>query len=275
MKYTIGLPRKPSPWDTSAWIRRLQLRLLQHQGRIWTLLPEMLQPNPQKRPSAKECLLKFPDMSSTHTGSIRLSKRERERLSTIQEETVIETSLEARPRKRARVTRCESSLNPEIKEQLESNLHSGSRSESGHQSECRMQSEIQPQSDSQPQSENKVLDPFGSNWLRKSWCVGSDVAAHVRGDDGDLDLLDAGSHSQEANPSDETQLAQNTSFYPSAEGNQPPSNGGSDGCRNNAEPEQIELQLLHALQAADKEISQLGRQDSTPGPSQFRFSGFC
>jgi len=58
MQYTIGLPQKPKPWAYSRWTQHVQLRVSNHREETGSLLSEMLQLDPGKRPSADECLLK-------------------------------------------------------------------------------------------------------------------------------------------------------------------------------------------------------------------------
>ena len=108
----------------------------------------MLQPDPNERPSADDCLSKFPLRSPSFQAASQAPKRSRHHLSTIREDPLAKIPSSVQERKRARFEESESSIQPE----------------------------------------HQILDLFGSQWLRNSLCVGSYLAEQAQGDKAELDL---------------------------------------------------------------------------------------
>ena len=109
LEYTIGLPKEPKPWRHPRWTQRIISRVSGHRGQLGSLLIEMLQPDPIKRPSADECLSKFPLQGP----STQASKRRRYQLSTIREDPLAMIPSSAQGRKRARLEQSENNIRPE------------------------------------------------------------------------------------------------------------------------------------------------------------------
>jgi serine/threonine protein kinase len=235
MQYTIGLPPSPKPWNYPQWTRLLQSRMSRHRRKVGPLLPEMLQPDPKKRPSADDCLSQFPSCSSSFPAAMKASKRGRHQLSTIQEGPVSKIQMSAEPRKRARPDQSESKVQPE----------------------------------------DEILDLFGSGWLRNSLCVGSQLAGQVEGDEAESDLFESNFCSRGTTLSGQAHLtAETIALRRSIESERDPGyQDVNEATISLGERQEIVRQLLRATREAE-EVDQALHQDSTSDTSQFRFSGF-
>jgi hypothetical protein len=111
MEYTIGLPSKPEPWSHPHWTRLIQSRVSHHWRKVGPILPEMLQPDPKKRPSADDCLSKFLSYSSG-LPTMKALKRGRYQLSTIREPPVTKIPTSAEARKHAHLDQSKSKVQP-------------------------------------------------------------------------------------------------------------------------------------------------------------------
>jgi hypothetical protein len=125
------------------------------------------------------------------------------------------------------------------------------------------------QSDTIAQPEDQILDLFGSRWLRNSFCVGSQLAAEVRGDEAEWDSFES-TLSGQANL---TAGAETVPSCRSIESERGLSLQGDDPTISLGERQEIVRQLLLATREA--EDGQQQHPNRTTDPYQFRFSDFC
>ena len=236
MEYTIGLPQKPKPWRHPRWTQRIISRVSDHRGRLGCLLTEMLQHDPKKRPSADECLSKFPLQGPSFPMATQASKRRRYQLSTIREDPLAMISSSPQERKRARL------------EQSESNI----------------------------QLEHQILDLFGSRrWLTNSLCVGSHLAAQAEEDEAELDLFESKSHSGRTGVSAEGHITVETlKLSRGIEGERDLGGWVPEDSWDREQQEIIRQLLCSTQEEVDEEVEQSLQKDTTSDSTQFRFSGF-